>query len=388
MRSPMSTICGLDFEAYVRLASRVSGLPIAAVRHGAREVAGGLANAVDAATPARPAGATANWREQRGCGGAVWVRRGEVFAVLASGNAPGVHAEWPQALALGYRVAIRPSRREPFTGHRLVHALRQSGFRDDDAVFLPTDYAGADELVGSGRPVDGLRRAGRRRPVRRRPGGARQRAGSDQDPRHRRPGLARLPRRDRRFDRSSGWHGVRQHDGRALRERRALRWRTRSPRGCHRLRRCRSPTNGPFCPSGRWPRRKRWPTTSRSRPRRRYPCSVPTRSSPTSATGTPRYALRCIWSPDRTASRSTSSCRFRASGCRRGHAPQESGRCAARWSSTPSPATRQLIDDLVSEPTIANVYSGRYPTYYTDAAIPHDGFLADFLMRCKGFARD
>ena len=47
-----------------------------------------------------------------------------------------------------------------------------------------------------------------------------------------------------------------------------------------------------------------------------------------------------------------------------------------------------LIDDLVAESSIANVYSGRYPTYYTAPGIPHDGFLADFLMRCKGFARD
>ena len=78
----------------------------------------------------------------------MWARRGDVFAVHASGNAPGVHALWPQALALGYRVAVRPSRREPFTGQRLVYALRHSGFRDHDVVFLPTDYAGADELIG------------------------------------------------------------------------------------------------------------------------------------------------------------------------------------------------------------------------------------------------
>ena len=45
-------------------------------------------------------------------------------------------------------------------------------------------------------------------------------------------------------------------------------------------------------------------------------------------------------------------------------------------------------DELVAESSIANVYSGRYPTYYTAPGIPHDGFLADFLMRCKGFARD
>ena len=48
-----------------------------------------------------------------------------------------------------------------------------------------------------------------------------------------------------------------------------------------------------------------------------------------------------------------------------------------------------LIDDLIGEPTVANVYRGgrRRPTTAAPD-IPHDGFLADFLMRNKGFARD
>ena len=144
-----SVIGGPDFEGYVQLASRVSGLPAAAARHGACAVADGLTAAFDAVLPACLSGASLDWREQRTLtGGAVWARRGDVFAVHASGNAPGVHALWPQALALGYRVAVRPSRREPFTGQRLVCALRQSGFRDHDVAFVPTDYAGADELIG------------------------------------------------------------------------------------------------------------------------------------------------------------------------------------------------------------------------------------------------
>jgi hypothetical protein len=47
-----------------------------------------------------------------------------------------------------------------------------------------------------------------------------------------------------------------------------------------------------------------------------------------------------------------------------------------------------LIDDLLAEPTIANVYGGHHPTHHTAPDIPHDGFLADFLMRNKGFIRD
>lgn len=80
-------------------------------------------------------------------GGAVWTRRVEVFAVHAPGNHPGVHAIWLEALALGYRVAVRPSRRDPFTPHRLMSALRSAGFGDDQLVLLPTDYDAADEIL-------------------------------------------------------------------------------------------------------------------------------------------------------------------------------------------------------------------------------------------------
>ena len=37
---------------------------------------------------------------------------------------------------------------------------------------------------------------------------------------------------------------------------------------------------------------------------------------------------------------------------------------------------------------MTNVYSGHHPTYETTPVIPHNGYLADFLMRNKGFIRD
>ncbi|MEC4762648.1 aldehyde dehydrogenase family protein [Mycobacterium sherrisii] len=141
-------IGGMDFAAYVALASRISGVPIAVTRAAAHGVGDAVADAVDAVRPARPVGAAGDWRDERTrAGAAVWTRRGEVFAVLAAGNGAGVHGTWPQALALGYRVAVRPSRREPLTGHRLVNALRQAGFRGEDVTFLPTDHRAADEIV-------------------------------------------------------------------------------------------------------------------------------------------------------------------------------------------------------------------------------------------------
>jgi acyl-CoA reductase-like NAD-dependent aldehyde dehydrogenase len=142
-------LAGLAFDSYVELTCRVSGLPMTATRAGALAVADGLRRAIDGVRPAQPAGSKTDWRDVPAGGGAVWARRGEVLAVHAPGNAPGVHGLWPQALALGYRVAVRPSRRDPFTAYRVVLALRQSGFREVDVLVLPTDYRGADELVRS-----------------------------------------------------------------------------------------------------------------------------------------------------------------------------------------------------------------------------------------------
>ncbi|MBN7478752.1 aldehyde dehydrogenase, partial [Mycobacteroides abscessus subsp. abscessus] len=143
-------IAGYGFDQYVEVVSRVSGLPVAVARNSACEVTEAIRHAFDAVAPARPVGATFDWRDERTHrGSALWVRRGEVLAVHASGNSPGVHGGWVQALALGYRVAMRPSRREPFTGARLVQALRRAGFRPEDALYLPTDHAGAAEIIAA-----------------------------------------------------------------------------------------------------------------------------------------------------------------------------------------------------------------------------------------------
>jgi acyl-CoA reductase-like NAD-dependent aldehyde dehydrogenase len=128
--------------------SRVGGTPIGEVRSARAAVAQRVAQAYRGVRQARPAGAVDDWRDPvTHSGAAVWVRHGDVFAVHAAGNHPGTHSLWPEALALGYRVAVRPSRREPFTPHRLVTALRAAGFRDDHVVLLPTDHDGAEAML-------------------------------------------------------------------------------------------------------------------------------------------------------------------------------------------------------------------------------------------------
>lgn len=143
-----ATIGGLSPADYQHAVSRAGGVPISSVREANRSVAQRVSNAFESAHHARPRGASTDWRDPRARDGhAVWVRRGSVFAVHAAGNHPGTHSIWPEALGLGYRVAVRPSSRDPFTPHRLISALRTVGFPPEHVVLLPTDHSGADAVV-------------------------------------------------------------------------------------------------------------------------------------------------------------------------------------------------------------------------------------------------
>ncbi|WP_086733156.1 aldehyde dehydrogenase family protein [Streptomyces glaucescens] len=139
---------GQSVEEYEYLVSRVGGIPISEVRATTRAIAARLRKVHYSVEHARPAGSVTRWDDPlTRTGRAVWARRGSVFAVHAAGNHPGPHSLWPESLALGYRVAVRPSRREPFTPHRLITALRGAGFNNDQVVLLPTDHATADAVL-------------------------------------------------------------------------------------------------------------------------------------------------------------------------------------------------------------------------------------------------
>jgi acyl-CoA reductase-like NAD-dependent aldehyde dehydrogenase len=142
------TVGGMSAADHQFIVSRTSGMPISVVRSAGASIARSAAEAYRSVQCARPIGAVNHWRDPlTRTGRAVWTRRGDVFAVHAPGNHPGVHALWLEALALGYRVAVRPSRRDPFTPHRLISALRAAGFGDDQVVLLPTGYDAADAVL-------------------------------------------------------------------------------------------------------------------------------------------------------------------------------------------------------------------------------------------------
>ena len=383
-----SVIAGLDFDSYVELASRASGLPIAVTRAAARGVADATRAAFDAVRPAQPRGAAVDWRDKRiRKGGSVWERRGEVFAVHASGNAPGIHGAWPQALALGYRVAIRPSRREPFTGHRLILALRDGGFRPEDAVYLPTDYAGADEIV---RAADLSMVYGGQDVV--------DKYANDATVLANGPGRTKIlvtAEQDWRDYLDVIVDSISSQGGMACVNATAVLYEG-DPFPLAQAIAERLSTIPPLPNSDE---RAILPTQPIAKARALASYLAARAAGTTPVLGADqvvadlgngyaalRPAVHLLAKPDvdKLNVELAFPCVW-VSPWSRGD-----GLGPLRHSLVLNAITtdEDLIDDLLSEPTIANVYNGHHPTYRTTPEIPHDGFLADFLMRNKGFIRD
>jgi hypothetical protein len=383
-----SVIAGLEFEQYVVYASRVSGLPVGITRIGALGVADAATTAFDSVWSAQPAGAAMDWRDERTRdGSAVWARRGEVFAVHASGNAPGIHGLWLQALALGYRVAIRPSRREPFTGHRLIRALRDAGFRHEDAVYLPTDYAGADELIraadltmvyGGQDVMD--KYDGNPTVFPNGPGRSKTLITADQDWRD---------HLDIIVDSISNLGGMGCVNTTAV-----LYEGDPAPLAhaiAHRL--------SMIAPLPSSDERAILPTQPIDDARATAAYLAARAAGTTALLGADqvvadlgdgcaalRPAVHLLAEPDvqKLNIELPFPCVWVSPWSR------ADGLDPLRHSLVLNAVTddENLVDDLVNEPTISNVYRGHHASYHTAPAIPHDGYLADFLMRNKGFIRD
>ncbi|EHB58150.1 hypothetical protein MycrhDRAFT_0586 [Mycolicibacterium rhodesiae JS60] len=380
-----SEAAGLDFESYVQLASRVSGLPVAVTRVQAREVSEAVVAAFDAAQPARPIGAVPDWRAVRpGHATAIWSRRGDVFGVHGSGNAPGVHGLWPQALALGYRVAVRPSRREPFTAHRLASALREAGFRDHDVAYLPTDHAGADEIVTS---ADLALVYGGSDVV--------AKYGGDPTVFVNGPGRTKIlitAEQDWRDHLDVIVDSVARLGGMACVNTTAVLIEGDAAPLAHAIAE-RLSSIEVLPPDDE---RAVLPTQS-IESARALATFVAARATGTTALlgadqivadlGDGRAALRPAvhllagLATEKLNTELAFPCVWVAAWQR------ADGIVPLRHSLVISAFTEDdgLVDDLLDEPTIANVYCGPVPTYFTAPGLPHDGFLADFLMRTKGF---
>ncbi|MFI1026993.1 aldehyde dehydrogenase family protein [Streptomyces sp. NPDC020951] len=135
-----ATLAGQSPEEYCRAQALASGVPVRVARRTLARVRGDSALLGEVVGRQAPIGTGRTAR---------WARRGRVLGVIAPSNHPGTHGAWLQALALGYRVAVRPGARDPFTPLRLVEALLAAGLHPDWISLLPGAHDSADALVGA-----------------------------------------------------------------------------------------------------------------------------------------------------------------------------------------------------------------------------------------------
>jgi acyl-CoA reductase-like NAD-dependent aldehyde dehydrogenase len=382
------TVDGMPAADYEFLVSRASGMPISVVRSAAEGIARSAVEAYRSEQYARPVGAVNDWRDPlTRTGRGVWTRRGDVFAVHAPGNHPGVHGIWLEALALGYRVAVRPSRRDPFTPHRLISALRTAGFGDDQVVLLPTGYDVADAML---RGADLAMAYGGEDVMRKY---AAQSTMLPQGPGRSKILLtADVPWRDHldvivdSISREGGRACVNATavlvEGDATPVAQAIAERLAAlpslpPQDEHAVL--------PVLPVAAAQKLERYLLATAAgtvpwlggdgvvdelgdgsavlRP------AVHQLDRPDAEQAGVELSFPCVWVAPWT---------------------REAGLEPLKDTLVLTAITQdtRLVDAVVAEPTISNVYVGDHPTYWIEPGVPHDGYLADFLMRSKGVVRD
>ncbi|NRQ30945.1 aldehyde dehydrogenase family protein [Nonomuraea sp. NN258] len=135
-----ATLGGQTPEEYCEIQALASGVPISVARQTLHRVSGDCALLGEVVGRQSPAGAGRTAR---------WERRGSTLGVVAPSNHPATHGAWLQAVALGYRVAVRPGARDPFTPLRLARALLAAGLDPGWISLLPGSHSAVDTLVRS-----------------------------------------------------------------------------------------------------------------------------------------------------------------------------------------------------------------------------------------------
>ncbi|MDB5311474.1 MAG: mmsA [Gemmataceae bacterium] len=145
--------CGdgeLTYDQYVRNLSATTGSPVVFCDRNARkvhyvlenveEVIGGLTRGLD--LEALDQGyTTRNGRMQ------AFYPTTDVFGAVLPSNSPGVHSLWVPTIAFKVPLLLKPGREEPWTPFRVLQAFIKAGVPAGVLAFLPTDHAGAADIL-------------------------------------------------------------------------------------------------------------------------------------------------------------------------------------------------------------------------------------------------
>jgi acyl-CoA reductase-like NAD-dependent aldehyde dehydrogenase len=145
--------CGdteLTFDQYVRNLSSTTGSPVVFCDRNARKVHYVLANieeVIGGLTRGLPIEALDTGYTTRGGRMQAFYPTTNVFGAVLPSNSPGVHSLWVPTLAFKIPLLLKPGREEPWTPFRVLQAFIKAGVPASVLGFLPTDHAGAADIL-------------------------------------------------------------------------------------------------------------------------------------------------------------------------------------------------------------------------------------------------
>ena len=137
-------------DGYVRQVSATTAMPFAMVRNTMQRVASAMVHVGDVirglTRGVEPAVLDRGFGEADGQAISFYPRAQALGVVLPS-NSPGVHGLWVPTIALRMPLVLRPGSAEPWTPYRIIQAFLRAGIPADALNYLPSDHAGAGEIV-------------------------------------------------------------------------------------------------------------------------------------------------------------------------------------------------------------------------------------------------
>ncbi|MBX9624898.1 MAG: aldehyde dehydrogenase family protein [Gemmataceae bacterium] len=145
--------CGdaeLTFADYVKNLSATTGSPRVFCDRNARKVHYVLANieeVIGGLTRGLPLDALDNGYTTAGGRMQAFYPTTDVFGAVLPSNSPGVHSLWVPTIAFKIPLLLKPGREEPWTPFRVLQAFLKAGVPPQVLGFLPTDHAGAADIL-------------------------------------------------------------------------------------------------------------------------------------------------------------------------------------------------------------------------------------------------
>ncbi|MBN9518461.1 aldehyde dehydrogenase [bacterium] len=145
--------CGdaeLTFDQYVRHLSSTTGSPVVFCDRNARKVHYVLSHieeVIGGLTRGLPIETIDTGYTTRGGRMQAFYPTTDVFGAVLPSNSPGVHSLWVPTIAFKIPLLLKPGREEPWTPSRVLQAFLKAGVPASALGFLPTDHAGAADIL-------------------------------------------------------------------------------------------------------------------------------------------------------------------------------------------------------------------------------------------------